>query len=289
MSHAYRHALTTVVFALFAAAATAADPSLNSTPVGSGFAAACAGRALGAGITPGDKLRTQFVPTPTPDCTGQTFVAGGVGVADAISHPVGGPVDTAKASAKFGVIKLHASDNGPNPGGFYAGMAEGGWSDSLTFIDPAHTGQIGHATFMFNIDGQLDASGNEGFADFKLFPFENGALTSPGDGFAHDWNVQTSVNLLTSSKTVHLTLFSLVTFKFGTAFRYDVYGLATAGRRAANADTHVSKSTVDFFNTVTFGGLEEVTVGGSPDLNYSIQSTSGMDWIHPVPVPNCSE
>ena len=258
-----------------------AGPSKDTISVPSGFVSTCGGMSDGNGTLPGDNIATHF--SGAAVCSSQNFIAGGSGSSDAPYSSSAGPTGDAKGSASFGVIKLSATQQGTSDGHFYDAIATGGWSDRLTIVDAAHTGQSAIATFVLNVDGTLNSAGVAGFGKFELFPFVNGALSGPGDTFAHTFQVQS--NASPSNLTVHMTLLSTFSFTFGTPFKYDVYGLADAGKAEGNAEAMSSSATANFANTVTWGGVQQVVIGNTPIVGFSITSASGVDWSKPSPVP----
>ena len=177
--------------------------------------------------------------------------------------------------------------------GFGAAAATGGWVDMLT-LNPINANQIGQvASFSFQINlggtlaGQGAADSWNSLARFGVTPHLNDAAFVPGpqaniaiqgqgqQGFRYNETVNQFVTF-----TTPITL--------GTPFELGVFARAFAGVASTGPVTVPSEATVDFTNTVTWGGISALMLNGS-SVPCSLVSASGINWTQafsaPVPEP----
>lgn len=189
-------------------------------------------------------------------------------------------VTSGKAQSSMGVLRASGkmSTDQQNSVLFPAGFGEAGWIDTITIENPSMTGQIATINAFLHIDGTLDASGPNSFGRLQLF-----GATSLGTALQSSYFVQAGSPV--ESLTVNETLLVSFDFVIGTASEFGVKMQALAMTSSATSFGQ-NFSDTDFFNTLTWGGIDSITVGGNEISGYSIFSESGTDWsVAAVPLP----
>lgn len=268
-----------------------------NTPLPGVLVQALAGPATnGSGSSAGLDLASTYISGSNPDI--QEGTASGAAAFASRTASFSGANTTNSASAQVGMGwgKFQAINSAPNTSAFAQANAGGGWKDSFLIADPVKTGQQGFMVFTILVSGGLSASGFAGSSSFDVQSYKDNqalltnALSSSGNSdllgteqqYGH-WGVSSAPNV---SKNVAGVVTFAVPFTYGTGFTLGVYGRAAAGMRSASGVPDNSQASSQFQNTMTWGGISQINVGGSAVGGYTITSGSGIDWTGPiVPAP----
>jgi hypothetical protein len=315
------------VFGLAVAAALLAGQAQAegafSTPAGASFASACGGLGFSGGGNAGDDAA--FVTNGPASCTHQTSVVGGTAAAAASASGVSGGVTYANsASSSAGPLAIHlqADNASAVQAAFPAGMANGGFSDEFQLGAANQTG-TGVWVIPINVLGALDASGFGADALLSVAAFQDHQMIIPGDALhVSAWNTFNALNdpLFRGSPSgsswdfenvewravdygpsdnqtlTHLavndTIFFAVPFTFGQAFDLGVFANVWAGEAASGAGTDPNVTSLNFHNTISWGGPGFVLTNGGDGpaiTDFTISSLTGTNYSRPftegVPEP----
>jgi hypothetical protein len=198
----------------------------------------------------------------------------------------------------LGYMKMGGSNSGDN-NSWRHGSGSGGWIDTLNFNAPGKTGQAGLMTFTLTITGTMATTGFSGWSQFVLANYKNKQLVPQDDIFKNAYGPHeistdrqgiafgvTSTPTTPGNRIVNRSVLFTVPFTFGTAFEHGVFALSIAKTRSVSGVSGVSTSAIDFTNTVTWNGINQVLDNnGNPVAGWSMTSASGTNWAGPVPEP----
>jgi hypothetical protein len=281
------------------ASSALAGLSQFSTPTPGVMAQAVAGPSTTGGSSgPGADLSIGY--HPGADIQEAAVSGPGAFASRSASHasaiPSGSISNAAAAQVGMGWGKFQATNNAPNSSFFAEANAGGGWKDRFLISDASKTGQSGLMVFTVNVSGALAASGFAGRALFAVAAFKDNdqlminALWSPGNSdllstdrqYGH-WTVASAPD---AQKNVLDVVTFAVPFTYGTSFTLGVFGRAAAGMRSSSGVEGSSQASVQFQNTLTWGGVSRVVVGGNDVTGYTLSAESGTDWSGAiVPAP----
>jgi len=207
--------------------------------------------------------------------------------------------NNANGSTGMGYVLLNAFNNAPNNAAFPLGAAHGGWKDTFTVANPAHTGQAGFLQFTIDASGFLEATGFAGASSIRVTAYKDNTLlmanqfSSPGDsdliGTTNqygNWDIATFGNPNQDSKSVRGTATFAVPMTFGTPFTLGVYGWGLAGMRFQSGVGGNSTALVED-GKIRWGGILNVFAGTTPvTAGSTVSSASGMDWRFSIQPPD---
>jgi hypothetical protein len=258
---------------------------------GSVMVSVCAGARSGGGSTPGD-LGGWYA--GLHECNASQSAVSGATVSGSASftHPLVN-VAVGQASATLGQLKLYADFEGNNQLG--AGVwATGGWVDTLTVnaVNPGLQGQQAILSFSLRVKGNLvgQPTGNSGVG-VQLYPYINDSFIGLPEAlyYGQDFKVSGQGQ---GGFPYNATVDSVATFRalitLGTPFELGIFGRVTAGV-ASVGPNWISAATADFDDTITWEGIEGVTVLGN-SVPVTISALSGTPWMgsYTTPVPEAS-
>ncbi len=212
----------------------------------------------------------------------------------------GGSVsNSAHGLVGMGYLIFEASNSAPNNSPFPFAMANGGWKETFTVSNPAHTGEAGFLQFGINAAAFLRATGLAGAAVVRVTAYKDNVqlmvnpFFSPGnsnvlstDRQYGNWSVA-SVGT-TVEESIHDDATFAVPITFGTPFTLGVYAWSVAGMRASGGNGEVSTALVDN-SVVRWGGILNVIAGSTPVTGSTVTGSTGKDWgpgtIPPDPCP----
>jgi hypothetical protein len=260
-------------------------------PSGSVMVSVCAGARSGGGTAPGD-LGGWYAGLHA--CNASQSAVGGATVSEGASftHPFVN-VAVGQASATMGQLKLYADFEGNNQLG--AGVwATGGWVDTLTVnaVNPALQGQQAILSFSLRVKGNLvgQPAGNSGVG-VHLYPYINDSFIGVPEALyqGQDFRVAGQGQ---SGFPYNANVDSVATFRalitLGTPFELGIFGRVTAGV-ASVGPNWTSAATADFDDTITWEGVQGVTVLGN-SVPVTLSALSGTPWMgsYAAPVPEAS-
>lgn len=180
--------------------------------------------------------------------------------------------------AQMGQFGLASSFRSNSQFGYTIAAATAGWNDVLVVTpqDPAQNGQSGMFSFDLDVSGVLDAqpTGNSG-TQLKIAAYRDNGQ----NGFSQ-WSVGGQGQFNFPYHEVVDTMISLgLPVTLGQPFQFGLYARATAAS-ASFGPNWISEASNDFLATITWQGVNGVTVGGQP-IAYSLSSQSGIDWTQP--------
>jgi hypothetical protein len=191
----------------------------------------------------------------------------------------------AQGYAQMGQLGMASSFRSNSQFGFTLAAVNAGWNDMLVVTpqDPAQNGQSALFSFDLHVSGELEAqpTGNSGtelriaaYRDNGQNGFAQWSVGGQGQGnFPYQQIVDTVVTL-----DLPVTL--------GQPWQFGLYARAVAGS-ASFGPNWISEANNDFLSTITWQGINGVTVGGQP-IAFSVSSQSGIDWTRsfaPIPEP----
>ena len=287
------HALPLILLGLTAAhqQAQAAELSRTQIPSGSIMVSACAGVRPGNGSSPGDAggwYAGQFNCNASQASDPSATLSEGA----SYTHPLVNEA-VSQASASWGQMKLYASFEANNQLGVGA-WATAGWVDTLTVsaANPALNGQTAILQFSLQVDGSLvgQPKGNSGVA-IELYPYINDSFIGVPEALYSGQQFRVAgqgQGGFPYNQTVNDTATFRALITLGTPFELGIFGRALAGVAGVGPNWY-SAATTDFDSTITWGGVQSVTVAGN-SVPVSISSLSGMAWQggYSAPVPEAS-
>jgi len=288
----------------------------SSTPAGASFASACAGLGFMGGGIAGDDVSLLTTNPGGSHCASQTSIVGGSAAASASNSGVSGGVgfaNSASSSAGPKAVHLDATNASAVQSDFAAGMANAGFTEQVTL-----TGGTGTAVWVIPIEvfGTLKASGLGADATLNVAAYKDrlglGAETpSPGDvadaifvalnspifrgiapGSSTDLeNVAWTADdrgpgdpMTLQTLAVSDTVWFAVPITFGTAFDLGIFANVRAGELASGAGTDPNSTSLDFHDTIFWGGPGYiVTDGGEGPItrDFRITTATGTDLSTP--------
>jgi hypothetical protein len=155
---------------------------------------------------------------------------------------------------------------------FPAGFAETGFADLITLNVPGQTGQIAVVDVVLNLTGVLTATGPNSFSRLQVYADSDNNITAPHQS---GYQVQAGVN--PSPTVINEVLTLSLGFIVGDPDEFVVKMMAQA-MTSSQTSFGENAAEADFFNTLTWGGIAGVTVGGNSVTDFTIDSASGVDW-----------
>ena len=199
--------------------------------------------------------------------------------------------NSAFGTAGMGYLKLDAFNNAPNFSLFPIGAVNGGWKETFTINNPAHTGQPGMLVFSVAASGFLKATGFAGAAAVTVTAYKDNvqlminSFFNPGnsdllgtDRQYGNWDIATNgtPNLLTKPFNDSVTM--AVPFTFGTPFTLGVYAVGRSGMRSSSGVSGNSTALVEGA-VVRWGGIENILAGStSVTATSTVVSATGKNW-----------
>jgi hypothetical protein len=185
-----------------------------------------------------------------------------------------GVTSSAMGQSTMGVLKASAKLNtGPSTSvPFPAGFAETGFADVITVNAPGQTGQIAVVDIVLNLTGVLTATGPNSFSRVQLYVDADNGVTAP---HVPGYQVQAGVN--PSPTVINEVVMLSVGFIVGDPDEFVVKLMAQA-MTSSQTSFGENAAEADFFNTLTWGGIAGVTIGGNAIDDFTIDSASGVDW-----------
>lgn len=198
----------------------------------------------------------------------------------------------ARASADFGLLRNFAQASAiagsANFNNNVLATSESFFQDDLTINALGLEGTSGSLRIKFTIDGilsasqpQIDPDTNQtrASAGYTLFLFGFGTLREGSERLNAD-GTRTSVD---NGAFLNIEQTATVPFTFGTPFTLKL--TVTTG---ASAYTQFGGTALaDLENTAEWGGFESVqNAQGQPVQGYSFSSSSGTDYVSPIPEPS---
>jgi hypothetical protein len=305
---------------LFLLPAIGALANQANTPIGFGFANACAGDAyFGSLPNPGDGFSTvndQFMSCVTN--IGSVALASSMngGVVNGNSYS-----NHASAIAGPGFIQVAADNSGTQAVPFPGGAGYGGWNDSIVV-----GGGNGSAVLLvpITVQGTLSAVGIGGLTRVGVNAYQNHGFLQPyGDAlhaFAYDafllanggpngirnsaiffsWDYQGTFfgaddygpndPLTLQNYSLNRTLYFAFPFTYGVPFEVGFYAGGVAGELSSGGGSTPNSSSYDFAHSITWGGPGQVIdLNNQTNPNFTITSQSGFNYNQPftsvVPEP----
>ena len=163
---------------------------------------------------------------------------------------------------------------------FPAGFSDSGWIDTLLVSSPGNEGLLAQVSVVLNVNATLSVSGPNVISRLWL------AVSSEtsGNPALHQpfYQIQAPAAPLVVNDTLTLEL----PFIIGTPSQFLVRVMAQA---MTSSSTSFGNNTSDvaFLNTITWGGVEKVTVAGDEVAFTAVGDDSGINWAEPFtePVP----
>lgn len=291
-SRLHRLARTPAVLAALAAALASWAAPLHAAELGrldlaapGAMISSCSGMNMsGSDYFTGDK--GVWLPGQV-NCNAQLTASPSATVAQSSAYQVPSLVDAASHGyARMGQAGLYATFFADNSHGFAQAEATGGWADRMTLVpvDPNAIGSTATLVFGVHVEGLLTGlpMGNSGVG-ISVRPYLDGAslLVQP------EFKVggQGQFNFPYDQLVDAMALFS-AEVTLGEEFELGVFVRAVAGIAGAGGvpGTIFSGATADFANTMSWGGISSVTVGGVA-VPYQLNSASGIDWTQAFGAP----
>ena len=162
---------------------------------------------------------------------------------------------------------------------FPAGFTDSGWIDTMLIQSQGNEGMVAQASILLNVGATLNVSGPNVFARLQF------AVSSELGGVAlhqPSFFIQAPASPLVVNQTLVLDL----PFIIGTESQFLVRAMAQAMTSSATSFGN-NTSNVGFLNTITWGGIDKVTVGGIEVAEFTaIGVDSGIDWAVAIPEPS---
>lgn len=217
----------------------------------------------------------------------ETLASGTATAASASSYiSSGAPVSHEESSyAAFGLLGVYAGasagSNGSGGGTYGNSLAR--FEDDITITAVGMDGQSGLVIFLLEVDGTLSSEyvteplyeDSQSYAYASISVLHNGNGVYGANRYAYANGATSGANFLDAPISVSIP------FTFGTAFTLRVALQAQTTAYALFGANSVS----DLGHTLTWGGVVSVTSGGNPVAGYSMDSTSGTNYISPIPEP----
>jgi len=204
-------------------------------------------------------------------------------------------------TVSMGQIRLTANSTSPNQG-FANGGVHGGFKENFT-IATSSPGTTGWMLVDVLVSGSASAAGFAGRAGFKVGAFKDDLVllndnphwdngnSDPGAAGLQQgqWRVSTFASGTSDSRVVSDMITFAVPITFGDGFTFGIYGFASAGKRSSSGVPGTSSASIDFGNTITWGGINAILdANGNEIANYTLTSDTGLDWTGVVPAPGAS-
>ena len=217
---------------------------------------------------------------PGSDCTANPLTA-----SSASNFASGNVTASSSAAASLGMLQGQAtmSTDAQSAVLFPAGFSDLGWIDTLTIVDPSNSGQLATVTVVLDTSGALVADGPNVVALLQLIVSSEVAGLNLHQPF---YQIQSTGP---SPQPILDTLVLDLPFIVGTPGQMLVRAQARA-MTSSQTSFGNNVSEVEFLNTISWGGISDITVGGVSILpDAMVLSASGVDWTAPfsaaVPLP----
>ena len=256
---------------MLAAAVPAAQATPPLTEPGS-LVYSCAGHGNGHAYQ-GIDQETSFYPGEY-QCRERFDPLGGkVSAKAAYAGPNGGSAGS-KGQARWGSIKVQDDSNTVTG---EAGRTISGYTDGWTVSSPSQIGQYGYVTVRWKVVGHIEAHGSSGSARMVAAIYKNG-----GSAAQKAWAVETDI--WTPDASLDINEVAEVTFQvnFNTPFMLSTLVTAQSGARSLDGIGHgLTRATQP---GLVWRGIVKVTDRfNQPLSDWSLTSTSGIDWRQPCP------
>jgi len=174
----------------------------------------------------------------------------------------------------MGVLKASANMNtGASTSVLFpAGFAETGFADLITVNVPGQTGQVAIVDIVLNLTGVLTATGPNSFSRLQLYVDADNGVTAP-----HQPGYQVQAGINPSPMVIDEVVMLSVGFIVGDPEEFVVKMIAQA-MTSSQTSFGENAAEADFFNTLTWGGIAGVTIGGNAVTDFTIDAASGTDW-----------
>jgi hypothetical protein len=236
--------------------------------------------------------RASFAGPAVVDPNGASSDLGGL--VSTSSFAQSGPATaSADAAAALGFLRGQAFNTFPVNSGatlnnLASATAQASWSDSWTINIPGQIGQVAQFTALAFVDGFIDVVG-DARAEVRVTATRNGiSLGSTGDTFLADGPLDGN-----GQELLDVMLIS-GSFVVGTPFQFAMTLGVTVDRNPGGDGT--GSADVQFGDTVTWGGITGISLGGQTVGAFDFASLSGLDFIDSfvssepptgVPEPGC--
>ncbi len=256
------------------ASAAPFQPYGQAGPSGT-FAASCSGPADGGLANPNVNDNQLFFKTGS-DCQA------GPGAAASSVFGQGNVAAAGQGGAALGVIQgqTSMSTDAQNTVLFPAGFVDLGWIDTLTIVSPGNQGELALVTVALNVTGLITADGPNVFGRTSVVA--NAERTGGAFDFIKTYQLQAG------SGTTQLPVGEVLTFDLpftvGVAQQFMIRMLSQS-MTSSQTSFGNNTATTQFQNTLTWGGIQQVSVGGNVIMPDDIVSDSGIDWRLPATVP----
>jgi hypothetical protein len=210
---------------------------------------------------------------PTSVCTSDPLTSSSVS-----SFASGSVMASSSATAALGTLQGQAamSTDAQTAVLFPAGFSDLGWIDTLTILDPSSTGQVAMVSVVLNASGALLADGPNVVALLQLIVSSELAGLNLHQPF---YQIQSTGP---SPQPINDTLVLDLPFIVGTPGQMLVRAQARAMTSSATSFGN-NVSDVEFLNTISWGGIADIAVGGISILpDAVVLSASGVDWTGPI-------
>jgi hypothetical protein len=214
------------------------------------------------------------------DCTANPLTS-----SSASNFASGNVMASSSANAGFGTLQGQAtmSTDAQNAVLFPTGFSDLGWIDTWTIVDPTHNGQVATVSVVLNTSGALLADGPNVTALLQLI------VSSEVAGLSLHQPFHQIQSTGPSPQPIFETLVLDLPFIVGTPGQMLVRAQA---RAMTSSQTSFGNNIADvwFLNTISWGGISDITVGGVSILpDAMVVSASSVDWTVPfsaaIPLP----
>ena len=173
----------------------------------------------------------------------------------------------------MGVLKASAKVNTGSVTSvqFPAGFAETGFADLITLNVLGQTGQIAVVDVVLNLTGVLTATGPNSFLRLQLYVDSDNGVTAPQQLV---YQVQAGFN--PSPTVINEVVILSLGFIVGDPDEF-IGKMMVQAMTSSQTSFGMNASWADFSNTLTWGGIAEVTIGGNAVSDFTIDSASGVD------------
>ncbi len=203
------------------------------------------------------------------DCTANALTS-----SSASNFASGNVTASSSATAGFGILQGQATmgTDAQSTVFFPAGFSDLGWIDTWTIVDPSNIGQVAMVSVVLNASGALLADGPNVVALLQLIVSSELAGLNLHQPF---YQIQSAGP---SPQPILDTLALDLPFIVGTPSQMLVRAQARA-MTSSQTSFGNNISDVEFLNTISWGGISDITVGGvSIVSNATVLSASGVDW-----------
>lgn len=197
---------------------------------------------------------------------------------------------SAFGTSALGYTELDAVASFPSAAVRPGAAIDGGWSETLTITNPAHTGESGVVRFGVSVQAFLTAQGSNARSALRVAAFLNGVPLNQVAGFSAgesdvlpttqqygNWELVTDQPLADEFRIVRDEITLAVPFTFGTPFTLGLSCLASAGTRIETVAAGNSFAEAED-TRVNWGGFLGVTINGQAVTGNTLTSSTGKDF-----------